>query len=499
MRSRTAIGSRFFVLLAMMLAIALGSQAKAESTAQGAGPWALPPADSCEPQGGLRSWPVVEDAGEVAFKIGDSFSLDQLELLRNFLPAALWENREKFFYEGMQLVIGGCFANYAVPGFYTEATEKFKGQARLGEGGELVNYTAGLPFAPSEIAQTDADAGLKWAWNFEHRYQGAGFRGDFRTSDMVGRTGRAEPFIGEIFKFQFAFRSDRADDDYTAPGAKNKHWVSGGMMKEPFDARHYSWRQYRDTEHMESADRSDDIHAYNPGMRRVRRVVGAGVEGLYMPAFNIGAVKSTVLAVGGTGGAAAGAGSISGGGGMIKTKRSGFEGLELRPLLYHIKLLGIHDVLTPINSTVAGYPEDSERDFGPWGLSFASDTWDLRRAIVFEGRTKDQVGGDQVSRMILYIDLQTLSPLYYQSWDSRDEVVDVGMFVGRWSETQDDYPRWPDDDAREIRVIDSVGASFANLQEGGGWRRESWTILSTPLTDRQIKRQTSVSNLTKRH
>ena len=100
--------------------------------------------------------------------------------------------------------------------------------------------------------------------------------------------------------------------------------------------------------------------------------------------------------------------------------------------------------------------------------------------------------------MILYLDLQTFNPLYYVSYDSRDELIDVGMHVGRWSETREDYPTWPDDPERRTRVIDSIGAAFANIHEGGGWRRESWEMHAVPKTDQGLKRELSVGNLTKR-
>ena len=38
---------------------------------------------------------------------------------------------------------------------------------------------------------------------------------------------------------------------------------------------------------------------------------------------------------------------------------------------------------------------------------------------------------------------------------------------------------WPDDEERPVRVIDPVGAAFANLADIGGWRRESWEFVST--------------------
>jgi hypothetical protein len=71
--------------------------------------------------------------------------------------------------------------------------------------------------------------------------------------------------------------------------------------------------------------------------------------------------------------------------------------------------------------------------------------------------------------------------------------------MGRWSEDRPDYPRWPDDPARPVRVIDSVGAAVANLSERGSWRRESWSHVAVPPDDATVKKLLSVSNLTKRH
>ena len=159
----------------------------------------------------------------------------------------------------------------------------------------------------------------------------------------------------------------------------------------------------------------------------------------------------------------------------------------------------MQDVLTPINAKTPAFPEDEHRDFGPWGLSFANDTWDLRRAVVLEGYAKEERGGDQVQRFIQYVDLETLAPLYYASWDHRDEQIDVGMHAGRWSEEREDYRPWPDDPDRPVRVIDTVGASFANISVDGGWRRESWHIVATPPPDDVVRRELSVTNLTKRH
>lgn len=493
------------LLIAVALAVAGGSLAAEEES--GASPWFLPQAGACAPAGGLvGSVGAAADAtAALPFAPGDVFTMDRVDVLRSYVPDFLWEHRDRFFYDGMRLEIGPCFADYGPPEFFREATAKFRGQPVLAENGGLESYTAGLPFVPEDIDPSDPRAGLRWLWNVQQRYQGAGFRGRFRMTDLVGRVGRAEPFLGEMFKILLSHRADRADRGYAAEGARGKQFVAGGLFFEPFDAREYAWRQFRDLEHLTSARRSDDLHAYLPQWRRVRRINANQVEGLYMPTFSVGVQPNQQLAVGsGAGGDAGGAGAMgaAGGagavGGTIMNKRSGFEGLELRPLLYEARVLGLHDVLAPVNATTPSYPENEDRDFGPWGLSFASDRWDLRRALVLEMKTVHRLGDDQAARQVMYVDLQTLVPLYAATFDEEDERTNVGMYTWRWSEDREDYPRWPDDEERPVRALDSMGAAFANLAESGSWRRESWEIVSTPPSDRVVKQMISVNELTKR-
>jgi hypothetical protein len=498
---------RALALSALIAAAPAGAQDGPSGEAPQAAPpdpWAVPAPGACQPEGGLLGGgPGADgDARPLPFAPGDVLGVDRLETLRAWIPDFLWEQRERFFFEGMRLEVGECFADYGPPAFFRDATERFAGEAKLTGDGGLVDYTAGTPFPPAGLAADDPQAGPKWLWNVQERYQGAGFRGKFRMTDLVGRVGRAEPFLGEIFKIRFAHRADRVDDDYTAPGARGKDFVAGGLFYEPFDAREYAWRQYRDLAHLTDAKRSDDLHAYLPQWRRVRRLNASRVEGLYMPVFSVGVQADQQLAVGGGAAGGIGAAQAAGGsggsvGGTISTKRSGWEGLELRPILWDAKVLGLHDVLTPIRARTPAYPTAEDRDFGPWGLSFAGDRWDLRRALVLDLRARGGAEGDQAARQILYVDLQTLVPLYLATFDARDEMTNAGMYAWRWSGDRPDYPRWPDDPERPIRVLDSVGAAFANLSEAGSWRRESWDVVSTPPEDRTVKRMTSVNELTK--
>jgi hypothetical protein len=480
----------------------LGLAFLAAPAAAEADPWALPEPGSCNPKGGrVAPGQAPEDAAPVPFKTGDVFEIDRLGVLENYLPAFLWQERERFFYEGMRLEIGPCFRDYSPPAFFREATEAGAGRAKLDEAGGLRDYGAGLPFAPARIAPDAPQAGLEWLWNVQQRYQAGGFRGQFRLTDLVGRIGRAEPFVGEMFKLILSHRADLPGPKHEWKAARGNVWVAGGLFSQPFDAREYAWRQYRNVENMTSARRSDDLHAYLPQWRRVRRMNANQVEGLYMPSFSVGVVQNAQLPLGGTGqaGGVAGAASVGADGGTIQTKRSGYEGLEFRPNLYQAKVVGLHDVLAPINLANPVWPASPDRDFGPWGLSFAGDRWDFRRALVIEATQREARGAAEDARMRLYVDLQTLSPLYQATFDVKGEMTNVGVFASRWSEDREGYPRWPDDPARPVRVFDSVGAAFANLAESGSWRRESWDNVSTPPADDEIQRMTSTGQLTKRH
>ena len=166
-----------------------------------------------------------------------------------------------------------------------------------------------------------------------------------------------------------------------------------------------------------------------------------------------------------------------------------------RPTLHDWKLVGVRDVLAPINARAPVYPVDKARGFGPAGVSFANDRWELRRAIVIEGRFKHGAFGDGVRRFVWYLDLQTLVPLYYAAYRAEGVPGGLGYFVGRWSEDRPDYPRWPDDPARPVRVIDSVASALVDWNDQDSVRIEQWNTVSIPSDEKKLARQLSQSSL----
>ncbi len=104
------------------------------------------------PASGLAQDAAIEDVTpEAPFKEGDLISFDELDKLKSYLPPEFWENRNYFFYEGMQITVGPAYRKYGAADAFEAATQKFKGQPKIGKDGALENYTAGQPFLNEEI------------------------------------------------------------------------------------------------------------------------------------------------------------------------------------------------------------------------------------------------------------------------------------------------------------------------------------------------------------
>lgn len=494
MRARAA---RLPIALAgALLALAAPPAPAAESAA--ADRWAVPPEGACAPAGGLRVAAGDDADAPFPFAPGDTLSLAQIETLRRFLPRPLWEYRERFFYEGMRLEVGPCFRRYPAGEWYERATAEHAGEARIDDAGNLRDHVAGMPFPPASIDAGDPQAGAKWAWNLELRYRGAGPVGSFRILDLPDRLGSPEIYRGTFFLVATGNRADLPDSDFRVPEAKSKLWVAGGRFDEPFNARHLAWRQLRPLDALRSYGKPDDTFVYVPTMRKARRAATAWVDGLYTPRYLVSGDS-------GGGGVPFGstqygpAGSIQPTAGLsiaaTENLRRGFVGLALRPNAYEWRLLEERPVLAPLNAKEIGYPEVPERNYGPSGLSVGSDTWDVRQAVVIEGRARKVV--DDLGYLRLWIDAQTGQPLYVISERPNRLGLDVGQLVHKWSGDDAKYPVWPGGGA--AHVFDPVAAVFFDVASGrAGWRRESYDARSVPLEGGKLREMTATDALERR-
>jgi hypothetical protein len=219
------------------------------------------------------------------------------------------------------------------------------------------------------------------------------------------------------------------------------------------------------------------------------------VDGAYVPAYTVAGQTS-----GGGGVALGGGGSINPGAGpslaVSEDARSGLTGLLLRPNAYVWRLRGTQTVLAPINGVNGGWPNRDERNYGYSGLSVAGDRWDVRHAVVIEGalRNKDET----IRTLTIYVDYQTLQPLYWVTRTTKRRLVDVGVLVHRFSGDADEPTTWPD--GTPANVFEPVAASFLNALAGrGGWLRESHGVVSTPYGESERGRMVTNHSLQRGH
>jgi hypothetical protein len=359
--------------------------------------------------------------------------------------------------------------DYRPAAAYVQATERFRGQARIGPDGSLENYTAGQPFPIDEIdCAGDPQAGVKIMWNFDHQWEGDGRQTSFRytywdrgerlpiyyegTSKLIWLSNRVEP----------AALAERGG--YLLDEDERRKTVYGIDVEAPFDSRGTSLLTYRykSSEGPLSGAKNDDTWVYVPAMRRVRRI----------------ATAQRTDAVAGTD--------------FTLDDLRGFSGVIPQ---YEWTCLGRPSVLAPMNSRVRAYPYEAKHRFGPSGLSFADDRWELRPAVAV--RMKPKNDDHPYTRKDLYLDEQTLVPLYAFAYDRNGDLWKVILHNNRWSESSGDpdyYAGWDGvPEPRDLKVVSDV---VLNVQTGTGNRIELWDAHGTPLDSRaKIRKYIDVRRL----
>ena len=423
-----------------------------------------------------------EDAGAGApsFKEGDVISFDKIDSLKNFLPAEFWANRDFFFFEGMKMEIGPAFADYSPPPEWNAASEEFKGQAKIGPDESLENYTTGWAFDPASIdCKGDPNAGVKHMWNFTYAWDGDGSDTHFfysywdrgeelplyyeGTSKTIRMAHRTEPELvekngGDLFR------------------GEKRSLAFGIEVDAPFDARGIMVMTYRykDADKPVAQAKNDDTWVYVPTLRRVRRI---------STAQRTDAVSGTDF--------------------TFDDLRS-FAGIVPQ---YTWQCLGEMDIIAPMNSKVRAYPYAKDHNFGPYGLSYADDRWELRHAV--KVRMKPKNPDHPYHHKDIYIDKQTYNALYSFAYDQKEELWKIIWHNHRWSEDktiqkgdQDWYAGW----VGIPKPMDNriVSDTIVNVQTGTGNRIEFWDNSGRPYTNAdgeiaqgKVRRYIDIGRLTK--
>ena len=419
--------------------------------------------------------PPEDVVPEPPFREGEVIELEGIEQLRRYLPPEFWKHREYFFYEGMQLEIGPFYRDYSEAAVYSEATEQHHASASIGKDGSLQGYVAGRPFPGPIDCKKDPQAGVKIIWNFVRRWQGDGGSTSFFYSYWDRGERLPLYYEGTAKGIQLAFRPEPY---YMKNGGdifkKEKRISATGVeVDAPFDARGIMLMSYRYKSSQGPLDeaKNDDTWVYLPDLRRVRRISTA----------------QRTDAVAGTD--------------FSRDDLFSFAGI---PPQYDWFCLGEQDVIAPLNTKALAYPYEKEHSFGPYGLSFADDRWELRHAWILRFDPKND--NHPYSHKDLWIDSQTYEPLYSFAYDRRKDLWKIIWHNHRWSEDWhrgdarakggDWYKGWDAvPEPRDLRVVCDV---ILNVQTGTGNRIEIYDIHGTPFKSKgKIRRYIDVGRLNK--
>ena len=397
------------------------------------------------------------------FKEGDVVGFADIEKLKDYLPAQFWDNREFFFYEGMQLQIGPTQRSYGTSDAYVAATEKHKGEAKIGEDGALVNYTGGRPFPNETIdCKGDPNAGVKIIWNFNKSWNGSG--GNAAWSYTYWDRGEQLPLYYEgtsrTVKLAQNVEPQYADNNGDIFPNEKRLGAFGIDVDAPFDARGILVLTYR----YKNADapikeaKNDDTWVYVPDLRRVRRISSAQrTDSVQGTDFTMDDLRS-------------------------------FSGI---PPQFKWQCLGEKKVIAPVNTKTLAYPYTDTYNFGPYGFSYASDRWEVRDAWIVRFIPKNE--DHPYHHKDIYIDKDTYEPLYSFAYDRKNELWKIIWHNHRYSEDWNGkvnkdpkaadgvwYPGW--EGVPEPKNLRTVSDIIVNVQTGTGNRIEFWNNEGSPLS-----------------
>ena len=414
----------------------------------------------------------AEDAGTLTptFAEGDVLDMEGVKALKPFLPEEFWDNRDFFFYEGMKLVIGPTQFDYKNAPVYDAATAKYKGQARIGPDNSLENYTAGQPFPMEEIdCLGDPQAGVKIMWDHAYQWRGAGGGAKFYYS--YWDRGEQLPLYYEGWS-KGVLLAHRPEPQFEGTGGdvfrgEKRKEASGPVVEAPFDARGIMLLSYRykASDNARADAKNDDTWVYVPTLRRVRRISTA----------------QRTDAVAGTD--------------FTFDDLFSFNGIVPQ---YEWQCLGERKIIGPGNTLVKAYPYEKDHNFGPYGLSFADDRWELRDTLLVRMIPKNE--DHPYHHKDIYIDKQTLTALYSFAYDQKEELWKIIWHDKRWSEdhslTGEFYAGW--EGVPKPSDLNIVSDIIVNVQTGTGNRIEFWDRSGTAFKSKgKIRRFIDVGRLTK--
>ena len=415
--------TRFPVFRALTFAVAIVACGAATVAAEGA---AAPTRHSVE------QWLAQNANAKPDFKPGDVLTAKDLERARPFIVPGYF-GQLNFPQLKMEIVEP---RSHMPRKDYADCTEKYQAQVKLKSDGTIDNYVCGQPFSDASLSSADPQSGFKAAWNFEYRWQNYGpldlnfmfifdrFGGNHDGSapnviesppvtwtggqhftstmptDAAKFFGGGGTFLKTLSSFYqrvyYSHLAQRAAEGgvLPVPNAKEFFWKEFEGFFAPYDVRGQVFITYRynDPYH------TDDAWAYDPQLRRVRRI---SVE-----------IKSDSLV------------------GTEQTEED-FNTFSGRMVRWNWKFLGWRNLLCVM---------DSKYDYGHFYGSngvVPDDVWSVRRFAVIERTPKEL--HHPYSSVMMFWDSEDWHPWMAVMFDRQQNLFKSLTYTFRWSE---DFKEW---------------------------------------------------------
>jgi hypothetical protein len=268
--------------------------------------------------------------------------------------------------------------DFSFPKAYLEATEKYKGTAKVNKQGGIENYTAGLPFP-------EPKTGIEVMYNYEYKYTGDDFYyiGDASIMSSTGRERR----LGLTYS-RLAYQGRlMLDPQPSIPNASKVEMKEISGFTYPEDIAGMSLLTVR----YQGPSQGDDGWMYIPSIRRVRRI------------------------------SVAQRGDSSGGMDFTWDDYRGFSG---KVSDYTWKLIGKEKVIVPFHA-----PTPSPRNKG-FMLLPDDIRYELRTVWIVEGVNIDK--NYVYSRRRVYLDADSYDIPAFVLWDRRGALwkyIEIGYAV----------------------------------------------------------------------
>lgn len=309
--------------------------------------------------------------GDAKFQVNKS----NVEQYKGNMPEGLYKLIKEWDYS---IKVYETVNDFSFPSEYQEATEKYKGTAKVNRRGGIENYTAGLPFP-------EPKTGIEVMYNYEYKYTGDDF---YYTGDasIVSSAGRERKLGLNYTRLAYQDRL-RVDPKPSIPSASKVEMkeISGFTYPEDIAGMALLTVRYQDPSH------GDDGWMYIPTIRRVRRI------------------------------SVAQRGDSSGGMDFTWDDWRGFSG---KVSDYSWKLIGKEKMIVPFHA-----PMNNPRNKG-FLLNSDDIRYELRTVWVVEGVNVDK---DYVySRRRMYLDADSYDIPAFVLWDRRGALwkyIEIGYAV----------------------------------------------------------------------